>query len=71
MGLFTMEEQLWGQNGSLMTRGPGNYKIPAGLDTPAIMNVSFLKQSEGRKSQNLKTIQVSAVLSLFLTTTRC
>lgn len=70
LGLFTIEELLWNRKGELMTKGPGNYKIPAVLDTPAIMNISFLKTSEGRKSQNLKTIHVSMVsFPLHLTST--
>ncbi|PWZ00249.1 putative xanthine dehydrogenase [Testicularia cyperi] len=62
-GLFTMEETLFMQNGQLATRGPGNYKIPAFLDTPEDMRISFLKvqgnESEARLNRNLKTIQSS------------
>ncbi len=38
-----MEETLYMNNGQLATRGPGNYKIPAFLDTPSDMRISFLK----------------------------
>lgn len=45
IGLFTMEEVLvLSSNGSLFTRGPGNYKIPAFRDVPLNLNVKFLKR---------------------------
>lgn len=31
LGLVTIEESLWKPNGDLVTKGPGNYKIPAFL----------------------------------------
>ncbi|GMG24023.1 unnamed protein product [Ambrosiozyma monospora] len=44
MGYFTMEQALWMRhNGSLATRGPGNYKIPGFRDIPQVFNVSMLK----------------------------
>ncbi|PWN47782.1 putative xanthine dehydrogenase [Violaceomyces palustris] len=57
-GLTTMEETLFLNNGQLATRGPGNYKIPAFLDTPEDMRISFLKGPE-RKMEGLRTIQTS------------
>ncbi|EST04997.1 Aldehyde oxidase/xanthine dehydrogenase, molybdopterin binding [Kalmanozyma brasiliensis GHG001] len=64
-GLFTMEETLYMNNGQLATRGPGNYKIPAFLDTPTDMRVSFLKVQDpsnpavARHNKHLGTIQSS------------
>lgn len=59
IGLVTTEESLWRKNGSIVTTGPGNYKIPAFLDTPGDMRVSFMKREEGRKAHFLKTVQGS------------
>lgn len=64
-GLFTMEETLYLNNGQLATRGPGNYKIPAFLDTPTDMRVSFLKVQDAndakvaKHNKHLGTIQSS------------
>lgn len=64
-GLFTMEETLYFNNGQLATRGPGNYKIPAFLDTPTDMRVSFLKVQDAndakvaKHNKHLGTIQSS------------
>lgn len=69
-GLFTIEETLFMANGQLATRGPGNYKIPAFLDTPSDMRISFLKITPDidadndpslrpKLNQNLRTIQSS------------
>ncbi|UZJ56031.1 hypothetical protein CBS101457_005351 [Exobasidium rhododendri] len=59
MGLVTTEESLWKQNGDIVTKGPGNYKIPSASDTPADFRISFMKEVEGRKAHYLKTIQGS------------
>jgi xanthine dehydrogenase/oxidase len=45
MGLSTMEELVFDKNGSLLTRGPGNYKIPSFKDVPLDFRVSLLKDS--------------------------
>ncbi|CAD6923331.1 unnamed protein product [Tilletia controversa] len=61
-GLFTMEESLWTPRGQLITKGPGNYKIPSFLDTPEDMRISFMKEGsgrDGRKQNHLRTIQSS------------
>lgn len=55
-GLFTMEESLWTQNGQLLTRGPGTYKIPGFSDIPQEFNVSFL---QGVSWNHLRSIQSS------------
>lgn len=59
IGLVTTEESLWRKNSSIVTTGPGNYKIPAFLDTPGDMRISFMKRDEGRKAHFLKTVQGS------------
>ncbi|KAL5284170.1 XDH.2 family protein [Megaselia abdita] len=41
-GLFTMEELVYGQDGTLFSRGPGAYKIPGFSNIPEIFNVSIL-----------------------------
>lgn len=42
-GLFTLEEQRYTPEGSLLTRGPSTYKIPAFTNIPIDMNVTILK----------------------------
>ncbi|KAK7788687.1 hypothetical protein R5R35_008349 [Gryllus longicercus] len=42
-GLFTLEEPIVSPNGTLLTRGPGTYKLPGFSDIPAVFNVSLLK----------------------------
>ena len=44
-GLYCMEEPLHSPSGNLITRGPGNYKIPAFTDCPRQFNVHLLKNS--------------------------
>ncbi|KAL5273476.1 XDH family protein [Megaselia abdita] len=41
-GLYTMEELIYGQDGTLYSRGPGMYKIPGFSDIPVEFNVSVL-----------------------------
>lgn len=56
-GLFTTEESLWHRGtGQVVTKGPGNYKIPGFRDIPQVFNVSLLKDVEW---ENLRTIQRS------------
>jgi xanthine dehydrogenase/oxidase len=53
MGLFTMEELIWGDHsahrwakaGALFTRGPGTYKIPSFNDVPLDMRVELLSNA--------------------------
>lgn len=56
LGLFTMEESLWTQDGQLFTRGPGTYKIPGFSDIPQEFNVNFL---QGVDWSHLRSIQSS------------
>ncbi len=58
IGLFTIEESLWLPSGKLFNNGPGNYKIPAFLDTPQDMRVSFMR-GKNHKIHHLRTIQSS------------
>ncbi|KAI1715623.1 molybdopterin-binding domain of aldehyde dehydrogenase domain-containing protein [Ditylenchus destructor] len=44
-GLFTMEEVKLRPDGTRLTRGPGNYKIPSADDAPRQFNVKLLKGS--------------------------
>lgn len=41
-GLYTMEELIYGQDGTLVSKGPGTYKIPCFSDIPVEFNVSVL-----------------------------
>ncbi|GAB5367188.1 hypothetical protein AAMO2058_001208200, partial [Amorphochlora amoebiformis] len=57
MGLFTMEECVWGDKdhpwlrpGSLFTQGPGAYKIPSFNDVPLEFNISLLKNAPNPKA---------------------
>ena len=52
LGLMTLEELVWGDEehtwvkpGTLLTRGPGNYKIPSVNDIPQTLNVSLLSSA--------------------------
>uniref|UniRef100_A0AAY5EAB9 FAD-binding PCMH-type domain-containing protein n=1 Tax=Electrophorus electricus TaxID=8005 RepID=A0AAY5EAB9_ELEEL len=46
LGLYTMEELKFSPSGSLHTRGPGQYKIPAVCDVPLQFNVYLLPGSQ-------------------------
>jgi xanthine dehydrogenase/oxidase len=57
VGLATLEECLvLSSNGALLTRGPGNYKIPGFRDVPVKLNVRLLQDKEYK---NLKTVKTS------------
>jgi xanthine dehydrogenase molybdopterin binding subunit/xanthine dehydrogenase small subunit len=45
MGWLTGEELLWNKEGRLLTHCPDTYKIPSIGDTPAVFNVSLLKNA--------------------------
>ncbi|CAF3648899.1 unnamed protein product [Rotaria sordida] len=53
VGLYTMEELIWGDNkqfkwikaGQLLTQGPDTYKIPSFSDVPLDMRISLLSDS--------------------------
>lgn len=46
MGLYTIEELSYSPQGTLYSRGPNQYKIPAICDIPMEMHISFLPPSE-------------------------
>jgi xanthine dehydrogenase/oxidase len=48
-GLFTMEELRIRPDGTRLTRGPGNYKIPSADDSPRQFNVKLLKGSSNKR----------------------
>ncbi|KAJ1916857.1 hypothetical protein IWQ60_007971 [Tieghemiomyces parasiticus] len=56
MGWATMEETLFMPNGTLVTRGPGNYKIPGFRDVPRDFRVQILHNLQYTE---LKTIRSS------------
>lgn len=59
LGLFTMEELHYSPEGSLHTRGPSTYKIPAFGSIPIEFRVSLL-----RDCPNKRAIYASKVLWL-------
>jgi xanthine dehydrogenase/oxidase len=50
IGWSLIEESLHLQNGSLFTRGPGNYKIPSFTDIPIDMRVHLFSESENKRA---------------------
>jgi xanthine dehydrogenase/oxidase len=57
LGLFTMEKLVWGDNdhkwvrpGHLLTKGPGNYKIPSVNDIPIKMHVELFKDGKNSRA---------------------
>jgi xanthine dehydrogenase/oxidase len=58
VGLYTMEELIWGdhtqnqwiQPGELFTRGPDTYKIPSFSDVPLDFRVSLLSDSSNPRA---------------------
>lgn len=62
-GWSTMEELIWGDNdhhwvkkGNLLTRGPGNYKIPSFNDVPEDFRVTLLDGNNARAVHSSKGI---------------
>ncbi|XP_037384165.1 xanthine dehydrogenase/oxidase isoform X1 [Talpa occidentalis] len=50
LGLFTLEELHYSPEGSLLTRGPGTYKIPAFGSIPTEFRVSLLRDCPNKKA---------------------
>nr|KAF6329459.1 xanthine dehydrogenase [Pipistrellus kuhlii] len=50
LGLFTLEELHYSPDGTLLTRGPGTYKIPAFGSIPTEFRVSLLRDSPNKKA---------------------
>uniref|UniRef100_A0A1B0D5Q3 Xanthine dehydrogenase n=1 Tax=Phlebotomus papatasi TaxID=29031 RepID=A0A1B0D5Q3_PHLPP len=49
-GLFTLEEMVYGADGTLLSRGPGAYKLPGFADIPGEFNVSLLSGAPNPKA---------------------
>ncbi|XP_077635560.1 xanthine dehydrogenase/oxidase-like, partial [Crocuta crocuta] len=50
LGLFTLEELQYSPEGSLHTRGPSTYKIPAFGSIPSVFRVSLLRDCPNKKA---------------------
>lgn len=50
IGLYTLEELTFGPSGTLYTRGPSQYKIPAVCDMPLSFNIYLLPNSDNPKA---------------------
>ena len=60
-GLFVQEELRYSTDGTLLTKGPHNYMIPAVSNIPVQFNVSLLKGSK-----NMKAVYSSKVCMIFI-----
>ncbi|GAB0088991.1 Xanthine dehydrogenase [Sergentomyia squamirostris] len=49
-GLFTLEEMVYAADGTLLSRGPGAYKLPGFADIPGQFNVSLLSGAPNPKA---------------------
>lgn len=49
-GLFTLEEMIYSPTGTVLSKGPGMYKLPGFADIPAELNVSLLKGSSNPRA---------------------
>jgi xanthine dehydrogenase/oxidase len=49
-GLYVLEELKYTSDGYLLTKGPGNYKIPSLTCIPITLNVTLLKESSNPKA---------------------
>mmetsp|Transcript_4472 Transcript_4472/g.11222 ORF Transcript_4472/g.11222 Transcript_4472/m.11222 type:complete len:1333 (-) Transcript_4472:294-4292(-) len=50
LGLFTLEEMVWMNNGQLFTRGPSTYKIPSANDIPIDFRVKLFADAPNRRT---------------------
>lgn len=62
LGLYTMEECIILQDGTLHTQGPKNYKIPCCSDFPIEMNVTLLDRCPNSKAIFSSKVNRLAVL---------
>lgn len=65
LGLFTMEELHYSPEGSLHTRGPSTYKIPAFGSIPIELRVSLLRECPNRKAIYASKVPSSWVCGAF------
>ncbi|GAB0094386.1 Xanthine dehydrogenase [Sergentomyia squamirostris] len=49
-GLFTLEEMVYAVDGTMLSRGPGTYKVPGFADIPGEFNVSLLSGAGNPKA---------------------
>jgi len=59
-GLFTIEDPKYTPDGHLLTRGPGNYKIPSCTNIPLEFNVTLLKDSTNPKAVYSSKVKLQA-----------
>lgn len=58
LGLFTLEELHYSPEGSLQTRGPSTYKIPAFGNIPTEFRVSLLRDCPNKKAIYASKVQL-------------
>jgi len=56
LGLYTVEEVVFANNGSLFSKGPGLYKLPGFGDIPRDFRVHLLEDSEGPPVMGSKAV---------------
>jgi xanthine dehydrogenase/oxidase len=67
LGLFTLEESLHQtSDGSVFTRGPGNYKIPAFRNVPVNFNIKILRDKDYKALSTIKSSKGIGEPPLFL-----
>jgi len=59
-GLFTIEDPKYTPDGHLLTRGPGNYKLPSCTNIPIEFNVTLLKDSTNPKAVYSSKVKLQA-----------
>lgn len=65
LGLFTLEELHYSPEGSLHTRGPSTYKIPAFGSIPTEFSVSLLRDCPNKKAIYASKVRLSRVCAAF------
>lgn len=66
VGLFTLEHLDYSPEGSLLTRGPGSYKIPAFGDIPTQLSVALLRDAPNDKAVYSSKVRPGLELEGFL-----
>lgn len=59
LGLYTIEELHFSPDGTLLSRGPSQYKIPALCDVPAEFNVHLLADAENPHAIYMSKVSVA------------
>lgn len=65
LGLFTLEELHYSPEGSLHTRGPSTYKIPAFGSIPIEFRVSLLRDCPNKKAIYASKVPLPRVCAAF------